>query len=87
MDGLIGVEPIFTNPEFVVLPLDDSPLRKRYFIEFCFKKSIRAGGILKFCKILIKFKALLRLNDKIKTQKLTLLSSAPIKEYGYSPRS
>ncbi len=52
MDGLIGVEPIFTNPEFVVLPLDDSPLRKRYFIEFCFKKSIRAGGILKFRKIL-----------------------------------
>ncbi len=39
MDGLIGVEPIFTNPEFVVLPLDDSPLRKRYFIEFCFKKA------------------------------------------------
>ena len=39
LDGLIGVEPIFTNPEFVVLPLDDSPLRKRYFIEFCFKKA------------------------------------------------
>lgn len=39
VDGLIGVEPIFTNPEFVVLPLDDSPLRKRYFIEFCFKKA------------------------------------------------
>lgn len=52
MDGLIGVEPIFTNPEFVVLPLDDSPFQKRYFIEFCFKKSIRAGGILKFRKIL-----------------------------------
>jgi len=26
-------------------------------------------------------------NDKIQTQNLTLLSSASIKEYGYSPRS